>query len=166
MQRRGLRVLTVSASGLVLKVQKSDEIGPPTRDGGRSGESGARSQDGGGKGAGRSARQEKRSDRGAQMRSGDKSARGERSHQRSNVDVDVRGTPPTETERTGARGWWMSMLIAGVDPADGVSTSTCGAMGLYPCWLPRAVASLQDMHRPLTRFAAALHKGAPLSFSP
>ena len=82
---------SISPQGLVLKVQKSDEKGPPTRDGGKRGESGARGQDGGGKGAGPSTTQEKGSDRGAQMRAGDKGARGETSHQRSNVDVDVRG---------------------------------------------------------------------------
>jgi hypothetical protein len=77
---------SISPQGLVLKVQKR----PPTRNGGKSGESGARGQDGGGKGAGPSATQEQGSDRGAQMRSGDKGARGKTSHQRSNVDVDVR----------------------------------------------------------------------------
>jgi hypothetical protein len=81
----------IGPQGLVVKVQKSDEKGPPTRDGGKSGKSGAPGQDGDGKGAGPSTTQEKGSDRGAQMRSGDKGARGERSHQRSNVDVDVRG---------------------------------------------------------------------------
>jgi hypothetical protein len=50
------------------------------------------------------------------------------------------------------------MSIAGADPADGMSTSTCGAMGIPPL-AAKSVASLQAMHRPLTRFAAALQKG-------
>src|SRR6185295_5335541 len=72
---------SVSSDGLVLKVQKSDEKGP-----------GASSQDGGGKSTAPGATQDK-GDRGTQMRSGDKGARGEgaRSQQRTNVDVDVRG---------------------------------------------------------------------------
>jgi hypothetical protein len=102
---------SISPQGLVLKVQKSDEKGPATRDGGKSGDSGARGQDGGGKGTGPSATQEKGSDRGAaqdkggdrgtQMRSGDKGARGEgaRSQQRSSVDVDVRGRRADRADR-------------------------------------------------------------------
>ena len=102
---------SISPQGLVLKVQKSDEKGPATRDGGKSGDSGARGQDSGGKGTGPSATQEKGSDRGAaqdkggdrgaQMRSGDKGARGEgaRSHQRSSVDVDVRGRRADRADR-------------------------------------------------------------------
>jgi hypothetical protein len=84
---------SVGPDGLVLKVQKSDEKGPgASGGGGKSGDSGARSQDGGGKGAAPGATQDK-GDRGSQMRSGDKGARGEgaRSQQRTNVDVDVRG---------------------------------------------------------------------------
>ena len=92
---------SASPDGIVLKVQKSDEKGPGPRDGGaKGGDSGARGQDGG-KGAG-SATQEKRSDpgvaqdkgdRGGQVRSGGKGARGDgaKGQQRSNVDVDVRG---------------------------------------------------------------------------
>jgi hypothetical protein len=83
---------SVSPGGSVLKVQKSDEKGPGAPDGGgKSGDSGARGQVGGGKGATPGATQDK-GDRGAQMRSGDKGARGEgaRAHQRTNVDVDVR----------------------------------------------------------------------------
>jgi hypothetical protein len=93
---------SVGPDGLVLKVQKSDEKGSGTRDGGAKGsDSGARGQDGG-RGAGTGATQEKggdrgsaqdKGDRGAQMRSGDKGGRGDgaRAQQRSNVDVDVRG---------------------------------------------------------------------------
>ena len=84
---------SVSSDGLVLKVQKSDEKGPgASGGGGKSGDSGARSQDGGGKSTTPGATQDK-GDRGTQMRSGDKGARGEgaRSQQRTNVDVDVRG---------------------------------------------------------------------------
>lgn len=78
---------TGSREQSVLKVQKTDEKGS-----GKSGDSGARSQDGGGKSAAPGATQDK-GDRGAQMRSGDKGARGEgaKSQQRTNVDVDVRG---------------------------------------------------------------------------
>ena len=90
-----------SPDGTVLKIQKSDEKGSGTRDGGaKGGDSGARGQDGG-KGAGTGATQEKRSDpgvaqdkgdRGGQVRSGGKGARGDgaKGQQRSNVDVDVR----------------------------------------------------------------------------
>jgi hypothetical protein len=91
-----------SSDGLVLKVQKSDEKGSGTREGGaKGGDSGARAQDGR-KGVGTGATQEKGSDRrsaqdkgdrGAQARSGDKGGRGDgaKGQQRSNVDVDVRG---------------------------------------------------------------------------
>jgi hypothetical protein len=90
---------SASPAGTVLKIQKSDEKGPGTRDGGaKGGDSGARGQDGG-KGAGTGSMQEKRGaaqdkgDRGAQVRSGDKGARGDgaKGQRRSNVDVDVRG---------------------------------------------------------------------------
>jgi hypothetical protein len=89
---------SVSPDGLVLKVQKSEEKGPGTRDGGtKSADPGARGQDGGKgatqeKGSDRGVAQDK-GDRGAQVRSGDKGARGDgaRAQQRSNVDVDVRG---------------------------------------------------------------------------
>ena len=92
---------SASPDGTVLKIQKSDEKGPGTRDSGaKGGDLGARGQDGG-KGAGTGATPEKRSDpgvaqdkgdRGAQMRSADKGARGDgaKGQQRSNVDVDVR----------------------------------------------------------------------------
>ena len=92
---------SASPDGTVLKIQKSDEKGPGTRDGGaKAGDSDARGQDGG-KGAGTGATQEKRSDpgvaqdkgdRGGQVRSGGKGARGDgaKGQQRSNVDVDVR----------------------------------------------------------------------------
>jgi hypothetical protein len=84
---------SVSSDGLVLKVQKTDEKGPgASGGGGKSGDSGARSQDGGGKSSTPGATQDK-GDRGTQMRSGDKAARGEgaKPQQRTNVDVDVRG---------------------------------------------------------------------------
>ena len=93
---------SASPDRIVLKVQKSDEKGPGPRDGSaKGGDSGVRGQDGG-KGAGSGATQEKRSDRGVaqdkgdrggQVRSGDKGARGDgaKGQQRSNVDVDVRG---------------------------------------------------------------------------
>jgi hypothetical protein len=93
---------SASPDGLVLKVQKSDEKGPGTRDGSaKGGDPGARGEDSG-KRAGPGATQEKGSergvaqdkgDRGAQGRSGEKGARGDgaKAQERSNVDVDVRG---------------------------------------------------------------------------
>ena len=131
---------SASPDGTVLKIQKSDEKGPGTRDGGaKAGNSGARGQDGG-KGAGTGATQEKRSDpgvaqdkgdRGGQVRSGGKGARGDgaKGQQRSNVDVDVRAGAATETGRPGAPGW-ISMSIAGADPAEGMSMSAWGGMGI------------------------------------
>jgi hypothetical protein len=154
----------IGPQGLVVKVQKSDEKGPPTRDGGKSGKSGAPGQDGDGKGAGPSTTQEKGSDRGAQMRSGDKGARGKTSHQRSNVDVDVRVARRPRQSKQAHEGGCRCRSQAPIRRT-GCRRQRAG-LWVYPCWLPRAVASLQAMHRPLTSFAAALHKGAPLSFSP
>jgi len=153
---------SISPQGLVLKVQKSDEKGPPTRDGGKSGESGARGQDGGGKGAGPSATQEKGSDRGADARATKVRAVRRRTNVAMSKSMSAEGAP-TETEQTGARGW-MSMSIAGADPADGMSTSTCGAMGIPPLAAKSCCVATSNAP-PADTFCSGAPEGAPLSFS-
>jgi len=64
---------------------------------------------------------------------------------------------PTETERTGARGW-MSMSIAGADPADGMSTSTCGAMGI-PLLAAKSCCAATSNAPPADKFCSGAPQG-------